>query len=179
MLRSVLFAAAFASSQAFSFPTAFKLSPGVDTRGFRGGLHLCKMTAAEPKVVVFTQEMRQAAMSLHTFSQAPKEGKVKDVSSETQVEQWQTTKEDFLQFLVDSKVVYEAFEKAVERPELQSLKNTGEIQDCKLFRLSSSSELFFSGLERVRVLGEDISYITDKSVTLSLFVNGKSITFRK
>ena len=144
MLRSVLFAAAaFACSQAFSFPAAFKLSPGVDTRGFRDGLHLCKMTAAEPKVVVFTQEMRQAAMSLHTFSQAPKEGKVKDVSSETQVEQWQTTKEDFLQFLVDSKAVYEAFEKAVERPELQSLKNTGEIQDCKLFRLSSSSELFF------------------------------------
>jgi hypothetical protein len=83
------------------------------------------MAATEPVVVPFTQEMREKAMSLHTFSQAPKEGKVKDQSSNTQVEQWQTTKEDFLQFLVDNKVVYEAFEKAVQKPELQSLRSTG------------------------------------------------------
>lgn len=81
-------------------------------------------------------------MSLHTFSQAPKEGKIKDESANTQVEQWQTTKEDYLQFLVDNKVVYEAFEKAVEKPELQSLRNTG--------------------LERVRGLEEDIAFIQEK-----------------
>ena len=45
-------------------------------------------------------------MSLHTFSQAPKEGKKKD-TKETQVVNWETTKEDFLQFLTDSLLVYE------------------------------------------------------------------------
>ena len=43
--------------------------------------------------------------------QAPKEGKVRDKTANTVVEQWETTKEDFLQFLTDSLVVYEAFEK--------------------------------------------------------------------
>ena len=56
--------------------------------------------------LTFTQEMRAKAMSLHTFSQAPKEGKKKD-TKETQVVNWETTKEDFLQFLTDSLVVYE------------------------------------------------------------------------
>merc|ERR1712216_804354 len=59
--------------------------------------------------LTFTQEMRAKAMSLHTFSQAPKEGKARDTSANTVVDQWETTKEDFLQFLVDSLVVYQAF----------------------------------------------------------------------
>jgi hypothetical protein len=37
------------------------------------------------KTLPFTAEMRNAAMALHTFSQAPKEGKVKDQSANTQV----------------------------------------------------------------------------------------------
>ena len=39
------------------------------------------MPSAEVASVPFTQEMRQKAMSLHTFSQAPREGKQKDAVS--------------------------------------------------------------------------------------------------
>jgi len=60
--------------------------------------------------------------------QAPKEGKARDTSANTVVDQWQTTKEDFLQFLTDSLVVYEAFEVALQKPELQLLRNR-----CTLF----------------------------------------------
>jgi hypothetical protein len=110
----------------FPCSDAFSQSALMPLVSARRGLQACRMTATEPQVVPFTQEMRQKAMSLHTFSQAPKEGQTKDTSSNTQVEQWQTTKEDYLQFLVDSKIVYQGFDKAVERPELQSLKNTGD-----------------------------------------------------
>merc|ERR1712216_67743 len=92
--------------------------------------------------LTFTQEMRAKAMSLHTFSQAPKEGKARDTSANTVVDQWETTKEDFLQFLVDSLVVYQAFEKAVAKPELKLLQN--------------------SGLERVEGLRRDIAFIEGK-----------------
>jgi len=95
--------------------------------------------SAEVASVPFTQEMRQKAMSLHTFSQAPREGKQKDASANTVVDQWETTKEDYLQFLVDSKVVYEAFEKEVQRSGLEKFRNTG--------------------LERVRGLEKDIEWI--------------------
>jgi len=89
----------------------------------------------------FTQEMRNKAMSLHTFSQAPKEGKVKDQNANTVVNQWQTTKEDFMQFLVDSRVVYEALEEAVKKPGFDTFVNTG--------------------LERVEALNQDIKYLQD------------------
>jgi len=105
-----------------------------------------RMKAAEPAVagskLTFTQEMRNKAMSLHTFSQAPKEGKARDTSANTVVDQWQTTKEDFLQFLTDSLVVYEAFEVALQKPELQLLRN--------------------SGLERVVGLKTDIAFVKTK-----------------
>ena len=119
-----------------------------------------------PAKLTFTQEMRAKAMSLHTFSQAPKEGKKKD-TKETQVVNWETTKEDFLQFLTDSLVVYkvrtalgrrdrdcsmdlifmeslltvklQAFELAVQKPGLELLVN--------------------SGLERVDSLQKDIAFI--------------------
>merc|ERR1712216_584467 len=100
-----------------------------------------RMNAAEPVAtakLTFTQEMRAKAMSLHTFSQAPKEGKKKD-TKETQVVNWETTKEDFLQFLTDSLVVYEAMEVAVQKPGLELLVN--------------------SGLERVEGLKKDIAFI--------------------
>eukprot|EP00293_Proteomonas_sulcata_P009674 CAMPEP_0184298480 /NCGR_PEP_ID=MMETSP1049-20130417/9282_1 /TAXON_ID=77928 /ORGANISM="Proteomonas sulcata, Strain CCMP704" /LENGTH=284 /DNA_ID=CAMNT_0026608625 /DNA_START=1 /DNA_END=855 /DNA_ORIENTATION=+ len=105
-----------------------------------------RMTAAESKeTLLFTQEMRNKAMSLHTFSQAPKEGTKKDTSTNTQVAEWQTTTDDFLQFLVDSQVVYEAFEQAVENGGLTTFKNTG--------------------LERVEGLKEDIKFIETKYQT--------------
>eukprot|EP00286_Rhodomonas_abbreviata_P016984 CAMPEP_0181323942 /NCGR_PEP_ID=MMETSP1101-20121128/20073_1 /TAXON_ID=46948 /ORGANISM="Rhodomonas abbreviata, Strain Caron Lab Isolate" /LENGTH=257 /DNA_ID=CAMNT_0023432041 /DNA_START=158 /DNA_END=931 /DNA_ORIENTATION=+ len=90
----------------------------------------------------FTQEMRNKAMSLHTFSQAPKEGKVKDQNVNTVVQEWQTTGEDFIQFLVDSRAVYEALESAVTKGEFQIFQNTG--------------------LERVEALDKDIVFLQDK-----------------
>lgn len=105
-----------------------------------------RMTASEAAATgtdanvkaTFTQEMRAKAMSLHTFSQAPKQGQQRDSSANTVVDQWLTTKEDFLQFLVDNKVVYQAFEKAVEMPHLSRFQNTG--------------------LERVKPLEQDIAW---------------------
>jgi len=106
-----------------------------------------RMSATEPVAagakLTFTQEMRAKAMSLHTFSQAPKEGKVRDKTANTVVEQWETTKEDFLQFLTDSLVVYEAFEKILHSTdELAPLRN--------------------SGMERVEGLKQDIAFIGTK-----------------
>jgi len=102
-----------------------------------------RMNTAGPVVagakLTFTQEMRAKAMSLHTFSQAPKEGKARDKTANTVVDQWQTTKQDFLQFLTDSLVVYEAFEVALQKPELELLRN--------------------SGLERVERLKTDIAFV--------------------
>ena len=75
--------------------------------------------------------------------QAPKEGKVRDKTANTVVEQWETTKEDFLQFLTDSLVVYEAFEKILHSTdELAPLRN--------------------SGMERVEGLKQDIAFIGTK-----------------
>merc|ERR1712216_966435 len=93
-------------------------------------------TEAAAGSMTFTQEMRAKAMSLHTFSQAPKEGKVADKSANTVVAQWETTKEDFLQFLTDSLV---AFESKLTKADLSVLQN--------------------SGMERVEALKTDISFI--------------------
>ena len=72
--------------------------------------------------------------------QAPKQGKQVDKTANTVVEQWQTTKEDVLQFLTDSHVVYEAYEKILQsKDELAPLRN--------------------SGMERVDGLKKDIAFI--------------------
>jgi heme oxygenase len=117
-------------------------------------LSLCKVSMMGPggsteqvgakgKTLPFTTEMRNAAMALHTFSQAPKEGKVKDQSANTQVEQWSASKEDYMQFLVDSKVVYAAFEEVC---------NSND--DLLLFRNT--------GLERTEPLDKDVAFITQQ-----------------
>lgn len=68
------------------------------------------------------KELRGAAMKLHTRSQAPKEGQAKEEPQE----QYVTTHEDYLQFLVDSKHVYEAMEDVVnEKEELSMFRSTG------------------------------------------------------
>jgi len=60
--------------------------------GLRQGSSAARMMAPPLKTefpsgkeMPFTLEMRNAAMALHTFSQAPKSGKVKDTSANTQV----------------------------------------------------------------------------------------------
>jgi heme oxygenase len=83
--------------------------------------------------------LRNAAMKLHTKEQAPREGQALSKRQANYI----PTLEDYLQFLVDSKHVYEAFENAVQiNPELASLQNTG--------------------LERVLPLEADINFIVDE-----------------
>lgn len=63
-------------------------------------------------------------MKLHTRSQAPKEGQAEEGAP--QEEPYTTTHADYLQFLVDSKHVYEAMEEIVnEKDELKMFRNTG------------------------------------------------------
>jgi heme oxygenase len=67
-------------------------------------------------------DLRNAAMRLHTKEQAPREGKALAVKTEPYV----PTIQDYLQFLVDSKHVYEALEVAVNSwSELALLRCTG------------------------------------------------------
>ncbi|KAJ1481406.1 hypothetical protein T484DRAFT_1954368 [Baffinella frigidus] len=90
----------------------------------------------------FTLQMRDAAMALHTFSQAPREGKVRDMTADTVVEQWEASQSEFMQFLVDSREVYAAFDEMVVKPENNIFEN--------------------SGLERVEAINKDIILINTK-----------------
>jgi len=57
------------------------------------------------------EEMRFVAMKLHTKEQAPKEGEAKvDQEQQKSMMQWVPTREGYLQFLAESKVMYEALE---------------------------------------------------------------------
>lgn len=88
-------------------------------------LFMASRADAPPAAAGFIEEeLRGAAMKLHTRSQAPKEGKAKE--DVPPAEPYVTTHEDYLQFLVDSKHVYEAMEDVVnEREELSMFRNTG------------------------------------------------------
>ncbi len=55
-------------------------------------------------------DMRKAAMMLHTRDQAPKEGQQKALTPFTR---WEPTRSDYMQFLVDSLEVYQALEDIV------------------------------------------------------------------
>jgi hypothetical protein len=101
-MRVVLLLAWAASASAFAFtPSALSTRslPAMAVAGrparlaLRQGSSAARMMgpgAAQTefpsgKEMPFTLEMRNAAMALHTFSQAPKSGKVKDTSANTQV----------------------------------------------------------------------------------------------
>jgi hypothetical protein len=78
--------------------------------------------AAAPKRNFIGTEMRKAAMKLHNFKQAPKEGGVEAPPEVKYV----PTQFDYLSFLVNSKHVYEALEEIVNaKPELAVFRNTG------------------------------------------------------
>ena len=67
-------------------------------------------------------ELRQQAMTLHTRSQSPKEGR----AEEKPADPYTPTHADYLAFLVDSHHVYKAFEEVVlQRDELAVFRNTG------------------------------------------------------
>ena len=87
-------------------------------------------------------ELRGAAMKLHTRKQAPKEGQAEDTSSPEE-RGYITTRDDYLQFLVDSLHVYQAMEDIVnEKDELVIFRNTG--------------------LERTKPLQEDIEFMVQE-----------------
>jgi heme oxygenase (biliverdin-producing, ferredoxin) len=82
-------------------------------------------------------ELRAKAMTLHTRSQASKEGKAEE---KEQRKPYQTTHADYLAFLVDSQHVYKAMEDVVnEHDALEVFRNTG--------------------LERVAALEKDIEFM--------------------
>jgi heme oxygenase len=86
-------------------------------------------------------ELRGAAMKLHTRSQAPKEGQAEE--KKKQDPSYVTTHKDYLQFLVDSQYVYQAFEDVV---------NT--VDGLSVFRNT--------GLERVDALEADIKFMVEE-----------------
>jgi len=78
-------------------------------------------------------------MRLHTRAQAPKEGQ----APAKKMEPYVPTRGDYLQFLVDSKHVYEVLEQVVnDRAELVAFRNTG--------------------LERTKALEQDIEFMVDE-----------------
>ncbi|GBF99094.1 heme oxygenase chloroplastic-like [Raphidocelis subcapitata] len=81
--------------------------------------------ATELKKQGFIGEMRAVAMKLHTRDQAPKEGKQE---SKQPMTAWTPTREGYVRFLAESKVVYDAFEEITtkaEHPEYKLFQNTG------------------------------------------------------
>lgn len=68
-------------------------------------------------------EMRAAAMKLHTFDQAPKEGQQ---PAQAPVSTWEPGKAEYLQFLADSRHVYSCFDRIVaEAPVFESFRASG------------------------------------------------------
>jgi len=64
----------------------------------------------------FMEEMRAAAMRLHSRDQAARDGKKEaQAPMEPPIAKWQPTVEGYLRFLVDSKLVFETLEAIVDR----------------------------------------------------------------
>lgn len=74
----------------------------------------------------FVEEMRFVAMRLHTKDQAPKEGQQEAAPQPFQ--KWQPTREGYLQFLAESKRLFETLEDVVaeaSQPDYARFQNTG------------------------------------------------------
>lgn len=83
-------------------------------------------------------ELRSYAMKLHTKEQAPREGKAESPKQQT----WAPTKEGYLHFLVESRVVYGTFDEILESSPV-----------------SYYTEFWGTGLERTAALEKDIAYM--------------------
>lgn len=106
------------------------------TRNLPMALHAATQTTTYSFI---DEELRGAAMKLHTREQAPKEGQV--VQAPASSKPYTPGIEDYLAFLVDSQHVYAAFERIVhDTPELADFCDTG--------------------LERTIPLEKDIEYVT-------------------
>eukprot|EP00884_Botryococcus_braunii_P020776 jgi/Botrbrau1/7382/Bobra.0316s0025.1 len=68
-------------------------------------------------------DLRRTAMSMHTRDQSPKEGKKESSEKWSEVQYF---RDGYLQYLAESKEVFSALEKAVEKfPKYELLRNTG------------------------------------------------------
>jgi heme oxygenase len=96
--------------------------------------------------------MRAYAMKLHTRDQAPREGQQ---PAEKPFTAWQPGRSNYMNFLVDSLLVYETMDKIVAKyPELEPFRNTG--------------------LERSEALREDLKWMVSFVKTLSVPEVGES-----
>jgi hypothetical protein len=77
-----------------------------------------KTTTTTTTTSFIDTELRNAAMKLHTKSQAPKEGQASEKPKPTSSEPYITTHLDYLKFLIDSQYVYQTFESIVQKEEL-------------------------------------------------------------
>ncbi|KAK9802931.1 hypothetical protein WJX73_009246 [Symbiochloris irregularis] len=86
----------------------------------------------------FVEEMRMAAMRLHTRDQAPKDGSRPEEKPEDQpVRQWTPSRAGYLRFLAESKAVYDTLEQIVEaapKSEYAKFRNTGLERSAPLAR---------------------------------------------
>jgi heme oxygenase len=94
----------------------------------------------------FVEEMRFVAMRLHTRDQA-KEGTLEE--SALPIQEWRPTQQDYLQFLVDSKHVYEFFENFMEQSQDNMFVNFKQ-----------------TGLERVPALEQDLNWFRQRGFTV-------------
>ncbi|GKY97618.1 hypothetical protein MPSEU_000720200 [Mayamaea pseudoterrestris] len=102
-------------------------------------------------------ELRGAAMRLHTRSQAPKEGEAAETPKK---DPYVTTRSDYLQFLVDSKHVYEAMEEIVnDKDELKAYRNTG-LERTTALDTDFAFMIQEYGLERPSVRPSGVEYAT-------------------
>jgi len=128
-----------AVSGSFLTPPAVQTrQAGCAARAWRG----LSMQATETAPKSFVQtEMRSAAMKLHTRDQ-PKEG---EQAAQTPVAKWEPGRAEYLQFLVDSRHVYQTFEDIVAtNEELVTYRD--------------------SGLERAAALDKDIAWFESEGL---------------
>ncbi|KNA06886.1 hypothetical protein SOVF_176930 [Spinacia oleracea] len=108
------------------------------------------VTAAAEVKKGFVEEMRRVAMKLHTKEQAPKEGeKVAKGPEERSPAKWDPTVEGYLQFLVDSKLVYDTMERIVDEA-----------------TVSYYAEFRNTGLERSQSLAKDLEWFKEQGYSI-------------
>lgn len=137
-----------------ALPTRFGTHRNVNVRSARHQTPITRrvlMTTATPAPETerrpgshkgFVEEMRFIAMKLHTKDQAPREGEQEE--SALPIDAWYPTRANFMQFLIDSRHIYDYFENnlVVNNPMFTPFRNTG--------------------LERVEALDADIAYLRDE-----------------
>lgn len=97
----------------------------------------------------FVEEMRIKAMKLHTRGQA-KDGQAQEKEeAQKPLPQWKPTVEGYIQFLVDSKAVYDTMEAIVDKAPH-----------------ASYAEFRNTGLERTAALAKDLDYFRSEGYTI-------------